>query len=64
MKAEIVEMIRWFAHVGEGLVLQARMLPEADQPALARLLAAEISDEREWHHRFEASRPQLSELAD
>ena len=46
------------------VLLRAKMLPEADQRALAKWLAAEISDERKWQRSFAASRGRLGELAD
>jgi|GEM_PF-801807 len=49
--------------LGEVL-LQAKMLPEADQQALAKWLRAEVSDERKWQRSFAASRDRLGELAD
>jgi hypothetical protein len=49
--------------LGEVL-LQAKLLPEADQRALAKWMAAEISDERKWQRSFAASQDRLAELAD
>ncbi len=49
--------------LGEVL-LQAKMLPEADQQALANWLRAEVSDERKWQRSFAASRDRLGGLAD
>jgi len=49
--------------LGEVL-LQARMVPQVDQQALAKLLTAEASDERKWQRSFAASRDRLGELAD
>jgi hypothetical protein len=47
----------------EALV-QAKLLPEADQLALATWLKAEVSDERNWQRSFAASQDWLGELAD
>jgi hypothetical protein len=46
------------------LLLRAKMLPEADQRALAEWLTAEISDEHKWQHSFATSQDRLHELAD
>jgi hypothetical protein len=46
------------------VLLQAKMLPEADQRALAKWLKAELSDERKWQRSFDGSRDRLAQLAD
>lgn len=46
------------------LLVRAKMLPQADQRALAERFTAEISDEHNWQRSFAASRVRLGELAD
>jgi hypothetical protein len=45
-------------------LLQAKTLPEADQQALAKWVADEVSDERKWQRSFAACQERLRKLAD